>query len=280
LTKRVFSAKMRCSFKWGQRDDAMLSDLNAVRSFIRQESGVLDKDSRYVAELLYVVDRAKDVADLERLLAKESRGAYWAGPGTFGRMTIEEKIRANLITNETTLMRFDGPEIDFLRKEVVPFLRDRLVPARVLSVPCSHGEEAVSLAIECLEGGCSDFVIDGIDIQPACIETARSGIIPLSGLPKYVQGYVDPAVMTHLRFRTGDAFKDPLGGPYDLIVCRNFLGYFRPRTVAVILKRLASAMAPRSYLLLDRFILGKHPEIFRDFDLVCHGELPVFGKGV
>ncbi len=258
----------------------MLNDLDAVRSFIRQESGVLDKDSRYVSELLYAVDRAKDVADLERLLAADSRGAYWAGAGTFARMSLEEKLRANLITNETTLMRFDGPEIDFLRKEIVPFLRDNAEGGRILSLPCSHGEEAVSLAIECLEGGCGHFLIDGIDIQPACIDTARSGIIPLSGMPKYVHGYVDPVVMGHLRFRHGDVFKDHLGGPYDLIVCRNFLGYFRPRTVALALRRLAAVMAPQSYLLLDRFILAKHPEAFHDFPLVCHGELPVFGKGV
>lgn len=261
-------------------EEKMLKDLNDVRQFIREEAKSLDRESRYVTELLYVVDCAKDVNHLAYLLARDSRGAYWAGPGTFADMSLEEKLRANLVTNETTLMRFDGPEIDFLRKEIVPFLRDRLTSSRILSIPCSHGEEAVSLAIECLEGGCTDFAVEGVDIQPACISTAMSGLIPLSGLPKYVQGRVDPVVMNHLHFAVGDAFKDPLGGPYDLVVCRNFLGYFRPRIVPVLLKRLMASMAPKSYLLLDRFILGKHPEAFHDVDLICHGDLPVFSKGV
>ncbi len=263
-----------------------LSNLEAVRHFIAAQSRVLDPASRYISELVAIVDRARDVGDLEALLEDGSRGQYWAGPDTFRAMSLADKLRVNLVTNETSLMRFDAAEFAFLRSTVVPALARR-GRARVWSAPCSHGEEPVSLAIELIEAGVTEFAVDGCDVQAACIETARSGTIPLSGLPRLVKGLVDPSVMAHLRFAVGDLLAEgeaspwvaAAADPYDLVVCRNFLGYFTGEVVAWLLARLARAVAPGGFLLLDGFILGKHPERFEGFPLArCEG-LPFFSRG-
>lgn len=245
-----------------------MKTIDDVRKFIAEEASRLDPGSRYVTELLDIVARSADAADLERRLAGGSRGAHWAGTDAFERMTLEEKLRCNLVTNETCLMRFDEPELAYLRETVLPDLKSR-GGARILSLPCSHGEEAVSLAIECLEAGMDEFIVHGKDVQPACIESARRGRFPFQGLPKYVTCEVSPTVMSHLSFSVADVFDRAIGEDYDLIVCRNFLGYFTPQVVAQIGRKLANALTfdRPGYLLVDRFVLGKHPEAFSDLPL-------------
>ncbi|HTK05417.1 MAG TPA: CheR family methyltransferase [Candidatus Eisenbacteria bacterium] len=245
-----------------------MKNLADVRSFIARESARLDPNSRYIAELLQAVERSADVADLEARLDRDSRGRYWAGESAFANMSLEEKLRANLITNETCLMRFDEPELAYLRETVLPDLKTRN-GARILSLPCSHGEEAVSIAIECLRSGISEFLVHGKDVQPACVEAAKSGRIPYQGLSPYVTGQVSPEVMSHLSFSVADVFADDIGSGYDLIVCRNFLGYFTPQVIAETARKLANALPfdAVGYLLVDPFVLRKHPEAFYDLPL-------------
>lgn len=255
----------------------MLNTMDDVRRFIVREAARLDSGSRYVVELLAIVGRSADVADLENRLAASSRGRYWAGETTFAAMTLEEKLRCNLVTNETCLMRFEEPELRYLRETVMADLRTR-DGARILSLPCSHGEEAVSLAIECLDAGLREFMVHGKDVQPACIEAARSGRIPFPGIPRHVTGLVDPAVMSRLSFSTADVFKDDIGSDYDLIVCRNFLGYFTPMVIAEVLKKLAAALCfdRIGYLLVDAYVLRKQPDGFAGLPLARVPGMPAF----
>lgn len=135
-----------------------------------------------------------------------------------------------------------------------------------------------SLAIECLEAGLREFMVHGKDVQPSCIEAARTGRITFQGLPKYVTGLVDPACMSRLSFGVADVFTDDIGSGYDLIVCRNFLGYFTPDAIAAVAKKLADALTfeAAGYLFVDPFVLRKHPEAFADLALECVRGLPVF----
>src|SRR5439155_12076308 len=142
-----------------------------------------------------------------------------AGDAGWSGMTREEKLAVNLVTNETELMRFERAEMAHLQQRVLPWLAG--TEARVASIPCSHGNESVSLAIEMLEAGLGRFSVAGFDIQRACVETARQGRIPVAGLPRYVTAHVEPVVMEHLRFDVLDVLHDPIPGRYDLVVCRN-----------------------------------------------------------
>ncbi len=120
-----------------------MRDMNDVRRFIARESARLDPSSRYIAELLAIVSASSGPGDLERLLDAGCRGKHWAGEQTFSAMTFEEKLRCNLVTNETSLMRFDDAELAYLRGTALPDLAKR-DGAHILSLPCSHGEEAAA----------------------------------------------------------------------------------------------------------------------------------------
>ena len=237
----------------------MIATLRDARALIARHAERLDPGSRYITELTAVVDASRDITDLEARLRAGCRGRFWAGAATFDAMSLKDKLLVNLITNETALMRFEAEEFAYLTGEVIPLLRE--TPGRILSLPCSHGEEPVSIAIACVEAGYTDFTIAGRDIQSACIATAKSGKIPLSGLPRFVLGLVDPLIMAHLQFEVADVFRDDIDGPYDFIVCRNFLGYFQPDVVAEILETLTARLASPGVLLLDSFITQKHPDV-------------------
>src|SRR5205814_2959868 len=122
-----------------------------VRAFIRDRSAPLDPGSRYISELAAVIDASADVADLERRLDTDCRGRLHAGDSTWARMSLAEKLAVNLVTNETELMRFERAEMAHLHARVLPWLAT--TEARVTSIPCSHGNESVSLAIELLSAG-------------------------------------------------------------------------------------------------------------------------------
>jgi len=257
--------------------------LDDVKAFIQAESKRLDPESRYISELLERVNLAQSVGALESLLA-DSRGAFWAGHYAWNRMTLKEKLRANLITNETSMMRFETEEMRCLRSRVIPFLRflAKHRPPEILSLPCSHGEESVSLAIEFKENGLQDFTISGYDIQRASIEVARSGKIPISGMPRYVTATVAPEIMRHLVFEEADVFA-PVNDAspqrvYDLVVCRNFLGYFTPDVAKQVLDKLWAMTEDPGMLFLDSFVIGKHPELFDRWADYRFPRLPFFLK--
>jgi hypothetical protein len=249
----------------------MLHTLDEVRARVAERARGLDPRSRYIPELLAIVAAAHDVAELERRLDGGCRGRLHAGDA-WARMTLDEKLQANLVTNETELMRFEPAEMQHLAARVIPWLRE--TAARVASIPCSHGLESVSLAIELVEANVGGFHIAGFDVQGACVEIARSGRIPVAGLPRYVSAHVDPEVMAHLSFDVLDVIAEPIPGTYDLVVCRNFLGYFVPEIGRVIVDKLLAALARPGCLLVDSFITRKHPALFEG--LRRDGELPFF----
>jgi chemotaxis methyl-accepting protein methylase len=249
-----------------------LGTLDEVRDFIRQRAAPLDPRSRYISELTAYVDAAADVADLERRLDAGCRGRLHAGDDSWAHMSLAEKLAVNLVTNETELMRFERSEMAHLESKILPWLRT--TRARVASIPCSHGNEPVSLAIEMIEAGLMQFTVDGFDVQRACIETARSGRIPVAGLPRYVTAHVEAMVMEHLSFAELDVITQAIPGRYDFMVCRNFLGYFRPEVGRTLVEKLIGALDRPGCLLVDAFITRKHPELFEG--LRRDGELPFF----
>ena len=53
------------------------------------------------------------------------------------------------------------------------------------------------------------ITIQGYDIQPACIDTAKSGRILCLRLSRYVLGLVDDQIIEYLRFDVAVALRDP-----------------------------------------------------------------------
>jgi chemotaxis methyl-accepting protein methylase len=238
-----------------------LSDLAQVRQYIQANAARLDPSSRYVRELIAVVDDSSNVRDFEDRLDAGCRGQRHSGRDVFDQMTLEEKVLANLITPETSLFRFSEGEMEAIDRHQLPHLGRR--KADILIVPCSHGEEAFTIAAYFLKVGV-EFSIQAFDVQPSLIDEARTGRLTFGYPPEFMAspGYVAKRVMDRISFEVGDAFDLPLDQDrFDLILCRNFVGYFVEEVAIELVEKLRRRVTPYGVLFLDSFCVGKHPAI-------------------
>ncbi len=130
---------------------------------------------------------------------------------------------------------------------------------RILSLPCSTGEEPYSIVMALLDAGLSEYLfeVDALDVSARVIERASLGVYGRNSFrgdelgfrdrhfSEVAEGYqLAEQVRRKVRFRCGNLL-DPglLAGeaPYDFVFCRNLLIYFdRPTQseVVEVLKRL------------------------------------------
>jgi chemotaxis protein methyltransferase WspC len=117
---------------------------------------------------------------------------------------------------------------------------------RILSVPCSTGEEPYSLAIALRDAGVPETActLDALDLSPQNLDRARAGRYPdfsfrqtkVEVRRRYFRETdgkweIDPGVRQKVRFRAGNLI-DPLflagEPPFDLVLCRNLFIYLHP----------------------------------------------------
>ncbi|MFC5473763.1 CheR family methyltransferase [Paraherbaspirillum soli] len=135
-------------------------------------------------------------------------------------------------------------------------------PLRILSLPCSSGEEPYSIAMALLDAQmpASHFHIDAVDINRQAVATARQAIYGKNSFRgdqlDFRERYFAPtdqtyalsdAVRQQVRFMHGNLFADDLLAaepPYDILFCRNVLIYFdratQQRAIALLLRRLTA----------------------------------------
>ncbi len=133
---------------------------------------------------------------------------------------------------------------------------------RVLSVPCSTGEEPYSIAMALLDAGipAGRFRVDAVDVSARALERARAGLYgsnafrgrPLDFRERYfthaATGYqLSDKVRAQVRLLSGNLVApDLLAGepPYDFVFCRNLLIYFDPATQQRAVQTLRRLAAP------------------------------------
>jgi chemotaxis protein methyltransferase WspC len=172
-----------------------------------------------------------------------------------------------IVVPETWFFR-GGDLFAYLARRIAERVRARSPQqaVRILSVPCSTGEEPYSLAIALHEAGvpATAWSIEGIDLSPRLIAHAQRGqytdfsfrqtsadlrrqyFRPIAG------GWqIDPAIRAAVRFRQGNLL-DPLflaaEPPYDLIFCRNLLIYLTPAARQRVLATLHRLLNPDGWL--------------------------------
>jgi chemotaxis protein methyltransferase WspC len=165
------------------------------------------------------------------------------------------------------------PETWFFRGgKVFSFLADHVRQAspsatfRILSAPCSSGEEPYSMAIALVEAGIPSerWTVEGIDVSARGLARARQGVYRESSfretpdLPRgqYFQerdgGWeLDPALRSLVCFQLGNLLDPELlagAAPFDLIFCRNVLIYLHAEARRRVLANLQRLLAPRGLL--------------------------------
>ncbi len=175
-----------------------------------------------------------------------------------------------LLIGVTNFFR-DPDGYDALKKKVIiPMMQENPEnhSFRVWVPGCATGEEVYSLAIlfkECMDELGKRFGVQlfGTDIDEAAIETARSGIYPLSiasdvgadRLKSYFarvnNAYrIRKDVREMMVFAIQDIIKDPPFIKMDLISCRNLLIYMEPELQRRIIPIFHYALKPGGALIL------------------------------
>ena len=150
---------------------------------------------------------------------------------------------------------------------------------RILSLPCSTGEEPYSIAMALLDAGLAphQFKVDGMDVSPLSVEKAK---LALYGKNSFRGQDIDfrerhfttendnyrlsGRVLEQVRLQVGNLLDPTLLAnepPYDFVFCRNLLIYFDQPTqqqVFEVLKRLTHVdgvlfIGPAEGSLLGRF---------------------------
>jgi chemotaxis protein methyltransferase WspC len=133
---------------------------------------------------------------------------------------------------------------------------------RVLSVPCSTGEEPYSVAIALSDAGLMppQYAIDAVDVSTRALAAARRGVYAASSFRGDDLGFRDRyfapvpggwEIADELRrgvsFAQGNlldvGFADGRGR-YHAVLCRNLLIYLTPEARAVAMARITSVLAP------------------------------------
>ncbi|WP_305788912.1 CheR family methyltransferase [Symbioplanes lichenis] len=201
-----------------------------------------------------------------------------------GDWDAETTVLAELLTiNETYFFRH-AEQFRALAEVALPErIRDREAHRvlRMLSVGCSSGEEAYTLAIVGRtvqrDPGWTVSVL-GLDASPAVLaraEAARYSAWSLRETPDGVRQrwfrpddshYVlDERIRRAVRFKLCNVAEadDPVWRPgqYDVVFCRNLLMYLTPEVQAGLIRRMTDALAPGGFLFLGHTdTLGSRPE--------------------
>ncbi|GLH44713.1 chemotaxis protein CheR [Pseudomonas atacamensis] len=130
---------------------------------------------------------------------------------------------------------------------------------RILSLPCSTGEEPYSIAMALLDAGLRphQFKVDGMDISPLSVDKARRAVYGKNSfrgqdlqfrdrhfMPEQDGHRVNEYVREQVRWQVGNVLDPTLLASepaFDFVFCRNLLIYFDQSTqkqVFEVLKRL------------------------------------------
>jgi len=170
-------------------------------------------------------------------------------------------------------------------RALIKLARQEWLPAhpsgklRILSVPCSTGEEPYSIAMALLDAEFppTRFQIDAVDIRPTAIahaERAEYGKNSFRGkdlgfraryFQQTSQGYrLNASVRELVRFEIGNLLDDRFQlekEPYDFIFCRNLLMYLDPAVQEDVFQTLGQLLTGAGVLFVgsaEVLIAGRH----------------------
>ncbi|MEM9006410.1 MAG: CheR family methyltransferase [Cyanobacteria bacterium P01_F01_bin.86] len=216
--------------------------LHAIEDLLSKHIG-LDPKTLGSTVITQVVSRVMKDVGISKI------EAYWQHLQT-SKIALEALVNA-IVVPETSFFR-NPKSFAYLRNYILLEWRKnpRSRPLRILSIPCSTGEEVYSIAMTLMEAGLGleDFCIDAVDISPNALTKAQQGIyqnyvfrkttphFPTYLIHKYfqdIQGayHIHDWVKSSIHFHRSNLANTTFlikQTPYDIIFCRNLLIYFHP----------------------------------------------------
>ncbi|MHA4966170.1 CheR family methyltransferase [Pseudomonas extremorientalis] len=150
---------------------------------------------------------------------------------------------------------------------------------RILSLPCSTGEEPYSIAMALLDAGLAphQFKVQGVDVSPLSVERARRGVYGKNSFrggdiafrdrhfTEYGDGYhIADRVREQVRLQVGNLLDPTLlanEASYDFVFCRNLLIYFDQPTQKQVFEVLKGLTHVDGVLFIgpaEGSLLGRH----------------------
>ena len=210
-----------------------------------------------------VVDQA--VKERQQACGLRDAAAYWEHVKASDE-ELQQLIEA-VVVPETWFFRDAAAFAALGRLVAEDWLRgNRDTTLRLLSVPCSTGEEPYSMAMALLDAGvpANRFSIDAVDISARALEHGRRGVYGRSSFRGGDLGFRDryftaragghqlvDGVRGLVQFRQDNLFSPgflPGSDIYDVIFCRNVLIYFDRATQARAISILGRLLTPRGHL--------------------------------
>ncbi|QHF07206.1 CheR family methyltransferase [Pseudomonas syringae] len=200
-------------------------------------------------------------AIIERALRQRAAAAHCADSDAYWHLLVssaqeQQALIEAVIVPETSFFRY--PEsfvtLGMLARERIASLAGAR-PLRILSLPCSTGEEPYSIAMALFDAGVDarQFKVDAIDISPVSIAKAEHGVYGKNSFRGsdigYRERYFNPvadgfeiadSVRACVSFQPGNLLDPKLvsQAAYDIVFCRNLVIYFDRQTQQHVFKVL------------------------------------------
>ncbi|MDD5758125.1 MAG: hypothetical protein PHI06_03480 [Desulfobulbaceae bacterium] len=258
------------------------SVINTILESILKEAMGLNTSSVSLSSLKHALSRRMRFLEIDNTL-------YYIKLLKSSHQELNELIE-EVTVNETWFFRDEAPFIA-LRDYAVNFIRKyKGLPLRLLSIPCSTGEEPYSMAITLLEAGIPRhaFTIDAVDISRRSISIAQKGIYRSHSFrgpgaqrhqryfTKTKDGYsLDQNIKSLVRFHRGNLIHltRPLANTiYQVIFCRNLLIYLDSSFHQQSINTFDSLLADNGILIIghaeaglfsnSRFTPASYPKAF------------------
>jgi chemotaxis protein methyltransferase WspC len=199
-----------------------------------------------------------------------------------------DELVESVVVAETWFFRDREAFVTFaklVRTEWLPHNPAKIL--RVLSVPCSTGEEAFSVAMTLIDAGLprNRFTIDAVDLSARALERARCAVYGKNSFrgkaldfrarhfSETENGYaLRREICDCVEFHRGNLLEEKFfadRAAYDFIFCRNLLIYFDRATQSQALKQLHKLLGPRTLCRPGRdaacrrkwVLFGQHPDV-------------------
>lgn len=203
-----------------------------------------------------IIERAvRQRATAQRALSADE---YWHT--LQGSQDEQQALIEAVIVPETWFFRYPESFATLARLAVSRLAQiNNMRALRILSLPCSTGEEPYSIAMALLDAGLAphQFKVEGLDVSPLSVERARRAIYGKNSFrgqdsgfrerhfSNEAEGYhLSQRVREQVRLQVGNLLDPALLAnepAYDFVFCRNLLIYFDQPTqqqVFEVLKRL------------------------------------------